>query len=115
MSLSKLITVHEQNELFKQTQGAGAEVIRRKGGAGYAVGVGIAQVIHAIALDARQILPVSTKIKGQYGLRNVCLSVPTVIGRAGVLDQMEIELWPKEVAGLQASARALEETWKKLS
>ncbi len=48
--LTKVMNTNEQNELFKRTQGSGAEVIKRKGGAGYAVGVSIAEVIHSIAL-----------------------------------------------------------------
>ncbi len=114
LCLAKLLTVNERNELFTRTQGSGAEVIRGKGGAGYAVGLSIAEVIHSIALDRRQVLPVSTRMNGQYGLRNVCLSLPTVVGRAGVVDYVTPELWPKEQQGLQASMRALEETWRKL-
>ncbi len=112
--LSSFVSPHEQNELFKRTQGSGAEVIKRKGGAGYAVGLSIAEVIHAIALDQRKILPVSSQMNGQYGLRKVCLSIPTVVGRAGVLAAHEVELWPKEKAGLFASGKALEDTWNKL-
>ncbi len=113
--LTRLLSVHEQNELFKRTQGSGAEVIRRKGGAGYAVGIGIAEVIHAIALDRRRILPVSTRMAGQYGIRDVCLSLPTVVGRDGALETHEVELWPKEIAGIQNSGKALDETWTKLA
>lgn len=112
--LSALLSVNEQNEVFKRAQGSGAEVIKRKGGAGYAVGWSIAEVIHAIALDSRRILPVSSKLAGQYGIRGTCLSVPTVVGRAGVVNAMEIEIWPKEKAGIQAGAKALDETWGKL-
>ncbi len=114
LPLAKLLAVNEQNDLFTRTKGSGAEVIRRKGGAGYAVGIAIAQVVHAIARDARRVLPVSTHMTGQYGLRHVCLSIPTVVGRAGVLDYVQTELWPKEVQGLQASMRALEQTWSKI-
>jgi L-lactate dehydrogenase len=71
------------------------------------VGLTIAEVIHAIALDRKQLLPVSSMQQGVYGLNNVCLSVPTVIGRTGVLDQMELDLWPKEKQGIQNSSRAL--------
>jgi L-lactate dehydrogenase len=112
--IGAFLNTHEQNELFKRTQGSGAEVIKRKGGAGYAVGLSIAEVIHAIALDSRRILPVSSKLAGQYGIRNTCLSIPTAVGRAGVLHAMEVELWPKEKAGMQASAKALDETWSKI-
>lgn len=97
-------------EVEKRTRGSGAEVIKKKGGAGFAVGVSIAEVIHSIALDQRRILPVSSLQNGAYGLRDVCLSVPTVVGREGVLDQVEIELWPKERMGLMNSANVLQET-----
>ena len=112
--LTAVMSVNEQNELFKRTQGSGAEVIKRKGGAGYAVGVSIAEVIHSIALDQKRILPVSAQTNGEYGIRKTCLSVPTTVGRDGVVERHEVELWPKEMSGIQGSARALDETWGKI-
>lgn len=85
-------------------------MIKRKGGAGFAVGIAIRDVIEAIALDRRCVLPVSSVQNGCYGVRNVALSVPTVVGRAGVIDRMEIDLWPKEVQGIRASGAALRKT-----
>jgi len=104
-----------QNQICERTKGSGAEVIRRKGGAGWAVGLTIAEVVHAITLDRKQVLPVSTVQQGAYGLRNVAISVPTVVGRAGALAHLEVELWPKETQALQASARALQETYAKVT
>lgn len=98
----------------KKTRGSGAEVIKKKGGAGFAVGVTIAEVVHSITLDRRRVLPVSTLQTGAYGLRDVCISVPTVVGRTGVLDRIEIDLWPKERMGLQNSANVLRETIAKV-
>jgi L-lactate dehydrogenase len=98
------------DELFRRTRGSGAEVIKLKGGAGFAVGVSIAEVVHAVALDRRRILPVASRLNGTYGIRDVCLSVPTVVGRGGVEATLEIDLWPKEVAALQHSAQVLRET-----
>lgn len=103
-----------QNQIFERTQKSGAEVISRKGGAGWAVGVAIREVIDCIALDRRRILPVSSCIRGAYGIRDISLSVPTVVGRAGVIEHVELELWPKELQGLQASAKALKETASKI-
>ncbi|GAC1448813.1 MAG: lactate/malate dehydrogenase family protein [Isosphaeraceae bacterium] len=96
--------------LFTRTKGSGAEVIKLKGGAGFAVGISIREVVHAIALDSKRILPVCSLVSGTYGVRDVCLSVPTVLGRKGVESQLEIELWPKEVSALQHSAQVLRET-----
>jgi L-lactate dehydrogenase len=103
-----------QNAVFERTRGSGAEVIKKKGGAGWAVAVAIRDVIHAIALDQQRLLPVSSLQQGVYGLRNICLSVPTVVGRRGVMDQVEINLWPKEKLALQNSARALQDTLAKV-
>lgn len=108
------VTGSFQQQVFERTKTSGAEVIRRKGGAGWAVAVTIAEVIHAIAHDKRQLLPVSSLQQGCYGLREIAISVPTVVGRAGVIEQVEIQLWPKEQQGLQASARALQEIWSKV-
>jgi L-lactate dehydrogenase len=96
--------------LFARTKGSGAEVIKLKGGAGFAVGVSIAELIHAIALDSRRILPVASLVNGPYGIRDVCISVPTVLGRSGVVSQLEIDLWAKEVSALKRSAEVLRET-----
>lgn len=103
-----------QNQIFERTKNSGAEVISRKGGAGYAVGVAINEVVESIALDRHRILPVSSLINGIYGIRDVCLSVPTVVGRKGILQTIELELWPKELQALQASANALKATLAKV-
>lgn len=103
-----------QKTIFERTQGSGAEVIRKKGGAGWAVGATIAEVIHAVALDKRSLLPVSSRQDGCYGIRNISLSVPTIMGRSGVMGHREFELWPKEKQGLVRSAHALSDTLSKV-
>jgi L-lactate dehydrogenase len=108
------VTPTFQTQIFERTQKSGAEVISRKGGAGYAVGVAIREVIDAIGLDRRRILPISSHVKGVYGIRDVSISVPTVVGRAGALKHIEVELWPKEMQALQASAKALKDTRAKV-
>jgi L-lactate dehydrogenase len=97
-------------EVFQRARTSGAEMIKKKTGAGFAVGVSIAEVIHAIALDAKRVLPVSAVQGGCYGLRDVAISVPTVVGRAGAEKMLEIELWPKEMQGLKRSAAVLQDT-----
>lgn len=101
-------------EVEKKTRGSGAEVIKKKGGAGFAVGVSIADVVHAIALDQKRILPVSALQSGAYGLRDVAISVPTIVGRKGVEGIIEIDLWPKEKIALQKSGQVLRETIEKV-
>ena len=67
-------------------------------------------MIEAIALDRHAVLPVSSVQTGDYGIRDVALSVPTVVGRQGVVATLEIELWPKEVQALVKSGQVLRET-----
>lgn len=103
-----------QNAVFERTKGSGAEVIKRKGGAGWAVAIAIREVIHAVLLNQRVLLPVSSLVQRVYGIDDICLSVPSVVGRRGIEGQMEIKLWPKEQMALQQSARALKETLAKV-
>jgi L-lactate dehydrogenase len=99
-----------QKEVFEETKTAGAKLIKLKGGSGFGVGVSIREVVHALALDSRRVLPVSTLQLGAYGLRDVCLSVPTVVGCGGARQHVELSLRQKERLGLQQSARVLRET-----
>ncbi len=103
-----------QNAMFERTKGSGAEVIKRKGGAGWAVGIAIREVIHAVLLNKKSLLPVSSLVQGTYDIRDVCLSVPSVVGRQGIHKHVEIKLWPKEQMALQQSARTLRETFSKV-
>jgi L-lactate dehydrogenase len=97
-------------EVFEETKGAGAKVIQLKGGAGFAVGLAIREVISALALDRRCLLPVSTVHHGPYGIRDVALSLPTLVGRPGALGVHTPDLWPKELQGLRTSAHLLRQT-----
>ena len=96
--------------VFERTKTSGAEVIRKKGGAGSAVGVSIREVVHAILLDTGAVLPVSTVQTGTCGVSDVALSLPTRVGRAGALDRIAITLSPGESKALAKSAQYLKET-----
>src|SRR6202008_4941083 len=90
-----------QKEVFEETKTAGAQLIKLKGGSGFAVGLSIREVVHSLILDSRKVLPVSTLQQGLYGIRDVCLSVPTVVGCGGARQQVELALLPKERLALQ--------------
>lgn len=103
-------SAEKMQAIFEFTKKSGAEVIRLKGGAGYAVGIAIREVVHALLLDTQQILPVSTLQTGLYGIEDVCLSVPTIVGRGGVKQQIEMKLADDELQALRRSAQVLKET-----
>jgi L-lactate dehydrogenase len=103
-----------QGSVFERTKGSGAEVIKRKGGAGWAVAIAIRDVIHAVLLNKNQLLPISSLVNGAYGIRDTCISVPSVVTRKGIERHVELKLWPKEMNGLQQSAKALQDTLAKV-
>jgi L-lactate dehydrogenase len=102
------------NAIFERTRTSGAEVIKLKGGAGQAVGVSIAEVVHAVLQNKKQVLPVSTVQNGLFGISEVALSVPTVVGRSGAESLIEIALTDDEKQKLVASGDALKATLKQV-
>src|SRR5262245_9188355 len=96
-----------QKEVFEETKTAGATLIKLKGGSSMAVGHSVREVVEALARDSRRVLPVSTLQQGLYGIRDVCLSVPTVVGCGGCRQQVELPLTEKARLGIQQSARGL--------
>jgi L-lactate dehydrogenase len=100
-----------QQRVFERTKSSGAEAIKLKGGAGWAVALSIAEVIHPMALNQPKVLPISTQLSGEYGIRGTCTSLPTLVGKAGVSKRYEVELWPREISSIQTGAKQLDATY----
>ena len=100
--------------IFEEVKKAGAEMIRLKGGAGSAIGFVVASILDAISRDKKSILPISTVQNGPYGLHDVPLSLPTVVGRGGAEMVLEMRLEPDEISGLLISAGIIKEGIEKL-
>lgn len=105
----------EVQGVFDFTRKSGAEVIRLKGGAGRAVGVSIKEVVEAIALDSEKILPVSSHQKGALGIEDISLSLPTKVGRKGVISVLEPTVSDSERELLKKSAASLKEVLGQIS
>ena len=71
----------------------------------------LVRIVGAILRNERSVLTVSTMLTGQYGLRDVCLSVPAIVTRDGVETVVEGRLHDDEHAGLAASAAVLQQTY----
>jgi L-lactate dehydrogenase len=87
-------------------------VIQAKGATNFAVSLAARRIIEAVLRDERSVLTVSIPLTGQYGLDDVCLSVPCVVGRSGIIQPLECPLTDEEMAGLRRSAgllRAIQE------
>jgi L-lactate dehydrogenase len=100
--------------VFEFTKKSGAEVIRLKGGAGRAVGVSIKEVVEAIALDSEAILPVSALQSGKLGISDISLSLPTKVGRRGVVEILEPTVSDAESDGLHKSAESLKSVFSQI-
>ena len=88
---------------------AGAECLRLKGGAGYAVGLAVREVVAAILNDTGAVLPVST-LHASGHFQGVALSLPTRVGRSGVQEVLPLALSEDEHRALSHSAEVLRET-----
>ena len=97
-------------EVIEATRFGGAEVIKRKRGTFYAVAPMIVELVRAIRLDQKRVLPVSSLMDGEYmGIRDVSLSLPCVIGAGGREKVVHLDLTDQEREGLLGSARVLRE------
>lgn len=101
--------------LFDDAVADGKLVFEAKGYTSFAISMGATLIIQAIARDTRRTLPVSTRINGWLGVRDVCLSVPVVIGRAGVLRVLEPPLSEAEASAFRDSAQAVRATVSEMS
>jgi len=98
------------DEVVNATRFGGAEVIKRKGGTFYAVAPMIVELIKAIKNDTRQVLPVSTRLNGEFlDMRNVALSLPCVVGKQGRIKIVPPPLSEDEQTGLLKSYNVLRE------
>jgi len=95
------------DEIFRKSKNAAYEIIERKGFTSLAIGVVIARIVKGILEDEKSVVPVSIYWDGEYGIQNVCMSLPSVIGLEGVENRMTPDLNVEEIAGLKNSAEIL--------
>ena len=95
--------------LAQEVKDSAYEIIERKGATYYGVAVAVRRIAEAIVKDEHAVLPVSSLMQGEFGLEDLCLSIPTVVGRDGVEMVVDIYLNNEENEKLQGSAKALKE------
>jgi malate dehydrogenase len=109
--LDKLMDDERIQKVVNRTIHAGAEIVKymKTGSAFYAPSAAIVAMIEAILKDTRRIIPASVFLNGEYGIRDVCLGVPTVFGKGGAEDIIELSLTEQQQESLQNSARKVKE------
>ncbi|MGJ3252557.1 MAG: L-lactate dehydrogenase [Elainellaceae cyanobacterium] len=97
------------DKIFHRVKTAAYDVIDRKGATSYAIGLGVTQIAQAILRNQHRVLTVSSLLNGQYGLSNVCLSLPAVVNRQGITRVLNMPLTPSEEDGLRQSGKTLQD------
>ena len=112
--ITQLLPKEKVDAIVQRTVNGGAEIVGllKTGSAFYAPGVATAQMVDAIILDRKKILPCSTYLEGEYGISGVFAGVPVKLGKDGIEQIIELQLSAEENAGLKKSADAVRELLK---
>ncbi len=112
--LHDFISKEKADEIFEKTKKVAADVIALKGATVYAPGNAVATMIESMSKDKKMVIPVSAYLEGQYGVSDICIGVPAVIGAGGVekivelkLDGFEQDVFNKGVASVKEAMGAL--------
>ena len=95
--------------IYSQVKNSAYDIIDRKGATYYGIAMAIGHITESIIRNKNSILPVSSLLTGQYGLKDLYLSIPTIVNRNGAQQPLEIPLSGQEHLALQKSARTLKE------
>ena len=113
--ITELIDSETLDKIVERTKFGGGELVKLMGtSAWYAPGAAAARMAEAIVKDQRRIFPVCVKLEGEYGLKDVFLGVPVVLGKNGVEKVIELNLTDDEKALLNESAEHVKEVMKVL-
>ena len=108
---------YDQNamaEIVTKVRKAAYEIIANKGYTNWAIGLVIAYIIRTVQDNQRNVMPVTVRLNGEYGINDNCLSLPTVIGSDGVESIITPKLDEEEMAGIQHSANTLKASMDQL-
>lgn len=95
--------------IYQDVRDSAYEIIERKGATYYGIAAAVTRIAQCIVRDEHSVMPVSTNLHGLYGVPDLCMSVPAIVGRGGVEQVLEIEMNDEERERFQASAVTLRE------
>jgi L-lactate dehydrogenase len=98
------LTADDRDAIARDVVNAAYKIIAGKGATNYAVALAGCRIIEAILRDEHRVLPVSSLLKDYHGVSDVCLSIPSIVGREGMAGALMVPMDEFEVARLQASA-----------
>ena len=104
----------ERKRVEQEVRDSAYHIIGYKGSTYFGVGMALVRIVKALLRGENSVLTVSTRLDGEFGLSGVCLSVPCIVGRRGVVRILESELAAREREALAASADVLQRAWSQL-
>jgi malate dehydrogenase len=108
--VTELISEEKLNAIVERTKTGGGEIVNLLGtSAWYAPGAAAAQMVEAIVRDQKRIFPCCAWLQGEYGMNDIYLGVPVVLGKNGIERIIELQLNDAEKALLDSSAKAVKE------
>ena len=109
--VSKFISEERLTQVKEDTKVGGATLTKLLGtSAWYAPGAAVSGLVQAIACDLKKMYPCSTLLEGEYGLNDLCIGVPVILGRNGIEEILEIELTQAEKDHMKESAEGVSKT-----
>jgi L-lactate dehydrogenase len=109
-----VLSAQDREAIFEGVRTAAYEIIRGKGATNYAIGLATSKIVEALMHDERRVLPVSSLLTGHRGIDDVCLSLPTIVGREGAEAVLDVPLSEEEIAGLRRSAETIRASIRQL-
>jgi L-lactate dehydrogenase len=103
-----------RHQIYHDVKNAAYEIIQKKGATYYAVALAVRRIVEAIVRDENSILTVSSLMEGQYGISDICLSVPTIVNRNGIEKILDVPIEKSEKDSLHKSADSLKEIAKSI-
>ena len=101
----------DKESVTKDIRNSAYHIIEAKGATNYGVSLAVRRIVEAIIRDENSVLTVSTLLNGEYGLDDVCLSVPCIINRKGIKSIVETTLDQSEERALKKSAEIIRDTY----
>ena len=106
--VTKLLSNLKQKDIISSTMIGGATLTKLLGtSAWYAPGASVSYLVDSILNDKKKIIPCSVYLEGQYGLRDICIGVPCIIGKKGIEEIIDLDLNSSEKNKLYESANAI--------
>jgi malate dehydrogenase len=111
INATEFLSEERMEQVAADTKVGGATLTGLLGtSAWYAPGAAVSEMVKAIALDSKKMFPCSTLLDGEYGLSDLCIGVPVIIGKGGIEKIVEIELTDAEKTKIAESAEGVKKT-----